>query len=444
MFDLPYLAARVFGTPLLVARGKLDVILGVLSPRLTGGGLVPRDSAVEPTEPVALQTGAIAVVSVVGTMVARSSYLDAESGLLSYCAVGDTIESALDDPAVRGVILDIDSCGGEVGGLFDLVGRIAALKANTGKPVWAIANEDALSAAYAIASAADRIYVTQTGEVGSIGVVAAHVDESVADARAGLSWSFVFAGDQKVDGNAHEPLSQRARATIQADVDRLYGEFCKLVSVNRSLPIDAVVGTQAATFRGALAVSAGLADRVGTLDQAINEMTAELDAPDAPQIAPAQPIPTRSPSMSNETTQVAAVADPAAVPASAAPGQAAQSDPSAVPTAAPAAAPAPPPPAPALVTATAPAMADPSATLRAEYAEIASLAAQASRLGVTIDAADAMRKGVSVDALRRTILDTLASRSEAATVIAAAPTAPAANESPLVRRARERAAAARG
>ena len=151
---------------------------------------------------------------------------------------------------VRGILLDVDSPGGEVGGLFDLVTRIRALKAASGIPLWAVANEDALSAAYAIVSAADRIYVTQTGEVGSIGVVAAHVDESGADAQAGLSWSFVFAGQQKVDGNAHEPLSQRARDTIQADVDRLYGEFCALVAANRDLTVEAVRGTQAAIYRG--------------------------------------------------------------------------------------------------------------------------------------------------------------------------------------------------
>lgn len=87
---------------------------------------------------------------------------------------------------------------------------------------------------------------------------------------------------------------------------------------------------------------------------------------------------------------------------------------------------------------------DRTEALRAEYAEIASLATQAERLGVAINAADAMRKGVTADALRRTILDTLASRAEATTVIAAAPTTATAAESPIVRRARERAAAARG
>ena len=126
--DLPHIAARGFGAPLLIARGKLDVILGVLAPRLTGGTLVPRDPAPEPAEQLAMMAGAIAVVSVTGTLVARSSYLDSESGLLSYGAIGDAIETAFTDPSVRAVILDIDSSGGEVGGLFDLVSRITTLK----------------------------------------------------------------------------------------------------------------------------------------------------------------------------------------------------------------------------------------------------------------------------------------------------------------------------
>ena len=250
MIDLPHVAARVFGTPLMIARGKLDVILGVLAPRLTGAALLPSEGEREPAQQVSMTPSGIAVVSVVGTLVARSGYLDSSSGLLAYGAVGDAIEVAMENPSVRGILLDVDSPGGEVGGLFDLVTRIRALKGASGIPLWAVANEDALSAAYAIVSAADRIYVTQTGEVGSIGVVAAHVDESGADAQAGLSWSFVFAGQQKVDGNAHQPLSQRARDTIQADVDRLYGEFCALVAANRGLTDEAVRATQAATYRG--------------------------------------------------------------------------------------------------------------------------------------------------------------------------------------------------
>lgn len=81
--------------------------------------------------------------------------------------------------------------------------------------------------------------------------------------------------------------------------------------------------------------------------------------------------------------------------------------------------------------------------LRAEFAEIAAVVAQAARLGVTVDAADALRKGIQPSALRRSVLDTLARRSEAAAVVSVAPAASAATDSPIVRRARERAAASR-
>jgi signal peptide peptidase SppA len=428
MIDLPHVAARVFGTPLMIARGKLDIILGVLVPRLTGGALLAREQDPEPLEQFAMTADGIAIVSVVGTLVARSGYLDASSGLLAYGAIGDAIETAMVDPLVRGVILDVDSPAGEVGGLFDLVARIGALKASAGKPLWAVANEDALSAAYAIVSAADRIYVTQTGEVGSVGVVAAHVDESGADAQAGFAWSFIFAGQQKVDGNAHEPLSPRARDTIQADVDRLYGEFCTLVATNRDLTVQAVRGTQAATYRGELAIQAGLADRLGTLDLAAAEMATDLDAA-LTYTAPAH-IASRSTSMVTNESETEFSPTAPAVAAAAAVPQPAEADPA--PARQPAATETDEEPDP-----------DPAEALRSEYADIASLAAQAARLGVTVDAADAMRKGISAEALRRTVLDTLASRSEATTVIAAAPSAPSANESAIVRRARERAAAAR-
>ena len=243
------------------------------------------------------------MVSVIGTLVSRSGYLDAASGLLSYGDIGDAIASAMDDPSVRGVILDVDSPGGEVGGLFDLIDQIRAIKAGTDKPLWAVANESALSAAYAIASTADRLYVTQTGEVGSIGVVAVHVDESAADAKAGLAWTFVFAGESKVDGNAHEPLSARARATIQADVDHLYAQLCGLVAANRGLTNEAVRGTNAAVYRGELAIRAGLADRLGTLDLAIAEMAAELDRAAPPARIIINPTPKRSTSMAKSNTE---------------------------------------------------------------------------------------------------------------------------------------------
>ena len=90
------------------------------------------------------------------------------------------------------------------------------------------------------------VYVTRTGEVGSVGVVAVHLDESGADAMAGLKWTLIHAGARKTDGNPHEPLSPRATADIQADVDHLYDHLVALVAANRGLSADAVRATEAA------------------------------------------------------------------------------------------------------------------------------------------------------------------------------------------------------
>lgn len=427
MTNLPHIASRVFGTPLLIARAKLEVILGVLGPRLAGGTLESLESETVPPPLTSVTVEKIAVVSVIGTLVSRSGYLDAASGLQAYGDIADAIASAMDDASVRGVILDVDSPGGEVGGLFDLVEQIRTIRGASAKPLWAVANESALSAAYAIASAADRLYVTRTGEVGSIGVVAVHVDESGADAKAGLAWTFVFAGERKVDANAHEPLSERARATIQADVDRLYAEFCALVAANRDLSPEAVRGTDAAIYRGTLAVRAGLADRLGTLDLAIAEMAAELD-----RAVPARPItnPTLKRSRSMATNENEQIEEQPREPQ-----QATEPDQSG---AKPVRSNVPAPHAAGSI-----AEASIAEKLRAEFAEVAAVATQAARLGVTVDAADALKKGIAPDALRRSVLDTLAARAEATTVIAAAPSTPASGDSPIVRRAKERAAASR-
>ena len=399
MHDLPHLAARLYGTPLLVARAKLDVILGVLEPRLSGRMALPLmpdddDDGMDTLEPTVTPDG-IAIIPVVGSLVARSSYLGAASGLTAYSDIGEQIEAAATDPSIRAILLDVDSSGGEVGGLFDLVDQIQAIRSQCGKPIWAVADEAALSAAYAIACTADRLYVTQTGEVGSIGVVAAHRDESGADTQAGLAWTFVHAGACKVDGNPHQPLSDTARVALQADVDGIYGRFVDLVAKSRKKSPDAIRATEAAVYRGDQAVAAGLADCVGTLRQALTDLGASLARP-----AAAIPIASRKERiMSEPTGDIAPVMT-----------------------------------------------ADIEQRLRAEYAEIGGIAAQAARLGVVIDPVEAMTKGIRPEALRRSVLEQLAARSDATDLVAAAPVpgAKPAAESPIIRRAREAAARRHG
>jgi signal peptide peptidase SppA len=410
MTSLQTALIRLASRPLAIAPRALEALLAA-----GHVALAPRNSGTTRGRGYAVTDAGIAVVPVLGPLVARGDWLTELFGASVYGELGDAVEAALADPSVRGVVMEIDSPGGEVAGMFDLVDRLGALRQSAGKPLWAVASESATSAAYAIASAAERIYVTRTGEVGSIGVVAAHVDQSGADAKAGLAWTFIHAGARKLDGNPHEPLSDPARAAIQADVDALYGELVDLVARNRNLTPEAVRATEAAIYRGRAGVALGVADRIGTVETALADMAANLAAPASRRGAITQ-TPARRVMMTHPV-------EPNDVPAAETQDEPPQVAREAVP----------PEPAPA----------PQDDAARAAAAEIAEVAAQAARLGVTVDAADAIRRGIAAHALRRTVLDTLASRAEASAVIAAAPKPGSADESPIVRRARERAAAAR-
>ena len=284
MTVLPHLAARLFGVPLAIHRPKLDVILAVLGARI---GLADLAAPVGYTPAVREPTpasGKVAVIPIHGTLVRRTSGLEAESGLASYTGIAAQLDAALASPEVAAILLDVDSPGGESGGVFDLADRIRV--AAQAKPVWAVANDMAFSAAYALASAATRVFVARTGGVGSIGVIAMHVDQSVKDAKDGIRYTAVFAGERKNDLNPHEPISDEAHAVLKAEVDRVYDLFVETVARHRGLDADTVRATEAGLFFGSNAVAAGLADAVGGFDDALTQLTQSL-SPLPTQVAPA-------------------------------------------------------------------------------------------------------------------------------------------------------------
>ena len=271
---LPHIAGRVFATPLMISRAKLDVIVGIIAPRLQGEALPPAAPAAARGYDVS--TNGIAIISITGTLVRRTVGLEAQSGLTSYAEIAEQVQQAVADSSVRAIILDLDSPGGEAGGVFDLADQIYA--ARQAKPVWAVANEDAFSAAYALAASAERLYVTRTGGVGSIGVIAMHLDQSQADTDEGLKYSPIFAGAHKNDYSPHEPLADPARASLQAEVDRVYGLFVEGVARGRNLPAEAVRATEAALFFGENGVDAGLADKIGTFEDALSDLSTSLSS----------------------------------------------------------------------------------------------------------------------------------------------------------------------
>ena len=274
MTVLPHLAARLFGVPLAIHRPKLDVILSVLGARVGLADLAAPVGYTPAARALGPPSGKVAVIPIHGTLVRRTSGIEAESGLASYTGIAAQLDAALASPEIAAILLDIDSPGGESGGVFDLADRIRA--ASEVKPVWAVANDMAFSAAYALASAATRVFVARTGGVGSIGVIAMHVDQSVKDAQDGVRYTAVFAGERKNDLNPHEPISNEAHAVLKAEVDRIYDLFVETVARHRGLDADAVRATEAGLFFGPDAVATGLADAVGSLDDALTQLTQSL------------------------------------------------------------------------------------------------------------------------------------------------------------------------
>jgi signal peptide peptidase SppA len=274
---LPHLASRLFGTPLLAHPGKLEVIVNALSPRLLGhkaqegddeeGQAIDREPSVE---------GSVATIPVLGSLVHRRLGMDAISGMDSTQDLRARVEAALADDSVGGILLELDSPGGEVAGIFDLADVI--FEGRQSKPIVAFVNENAFSAGFAIASAADRIVLPRTGGVGSVGVVAMHVDQSALNEAVGIKPTFVFAGDRKVDLSPHSPLSERARADLQAGVDKIQTTFVETVARNRGISTEAVRATQAGVFTGQDAITRGFADEIGGKNEALAALRQLMEA----------------------------------------------------------------------------------------------------------------------------------------------------------------------
>lgn len=241
-----------------------------------GLGTVDRD------KPFAFSHG-VAVIPIHGLLLNKLNWSAAFATGYNY--ISDLYQAAVADPDVQAIVYDVNSPGGMGAGCPECAAQLFS----RAKPSLAVVDSRAYSAAYWLASAADEIVVTPSGGVGSIGVVAMHVDLSRALEQEGVRVTFISAGAEKTDGNAFEPLSARARTSIQRDVDHLYGLFTGAVATHRSLDEDDIRATEARCFLPDEAVELGLADSVAPpgaalaqfLDRGRSEMPAETTNNDA-------------------------------------------------------------------------------------------------------------------------------------------------------------------
>ena len=193
-----------------------------------------------------------------------------------YEYIWQAFSRGMEDNSVRGIAFHCHSPGGDVAGNFDMVDKMFAMRGR--KPIRAFAHEAAYSAAYSIASVADKIVVSRTGGVGSIGVVTAHWDVSKAFDEAGIKITFIHFGKHKVDGNPFEALTPEVKTRIQKRIDDLGEVFVSTVARNRGMDAADVKSTEALTYSAQEAIEIGLADDVGPLDDAVAAFAADLTA----------------------------------------------------------------------------------------------------------------------------------------------------------------------
>lgn len=263
--------------PWAVMPAKLDEIDAFIGMRLRGEKLSDTDiellqgkSGPQAEDPAyELLDGGVALIPVYGTITKRANIMTRMSGGTSAQLLQRNIKAAFDDPIVSSIVLDVESPGGSVDGTKEVADYLFSKKGT--KPVLAYANGLMASAAYYISAAADHIMTGPAAQVGSIGIALTHYDLSKADEQAGVKRTVLSAGKYKRIASDEKPLTAEGQDYLQQMLDTYYSQFVDDVAKYRGVTADKVLEDMAdgRIFIGAAAVAAGLADSVGTINDAI-------------------------------------------------------------------------------------------------------------------------------------------------------------------------------
>lgn len=171
----------------------------------------------EEAKPYRTEQGA-AVIDIRGALTKRGGFWTD-----GYERIRERIEAALNDGAVRSILLNIDSPGGTVDGCKVLADWIASVRDE--KPMYAFADGTMCSAAYWIGAATGRVFAPVSARVGSVGVVMTHTDWSKWNENFGIGVTYITGGEFKAVGNIDTPLSDKDLAYLQKSIDEAYAMF---------------------------------------------------------------------------------------------------------------------------------------------------------------------------------------------------------------------------
>jgi signal peptide peptidase SppA len=268
---------KIMGTPWVIQPESLQTILNIMDRKLAGetidtdefafgphGGMVAADENT-PTNPVG-------VLNISGPIFPKANMMTQMSGATSIEKLQNDFRTMLADEAVKSIVMNIDSPGGMSDLIMEMGDEIFAARGQ--KPIVAVANTTAASAAYWLGAQADKLYVTPSGQVGSVGVYTVHQDKSAQQEKDGVKTTYISAGKHKVAGNPSEPLSEDAKGYMQERVNETFSEFVSAVARGRGTQEDVVKETYAdgRVYRAKSALALGMVDGIKTLDAVVGSM----------------------------------------------------------------------------------------------------------------------------------------------------------------------------
>lgn len=287
---LPLIAQRFLNQPLCIHERQAPMLVAALNARLGINALQIGEQTMGRQEMAAYaeagkteagvrqarrregkifeHTEGVAVIPIEGTL-ANSWGLDPYSGFTGYDGIENKLLEAERDPEIRAKVLLIDSGGGDVAGLFDLADLAYSMNAkNGGKLTYAICADHAYSAAFALATCADKVWVPRTGGTGSVGVIMLHVDQSEQLAAEGLKVTVIRAGAEKYRAHPAEELPEHTRDYMQGQCEEIRDIFIETVARNRGISAKRVRATEALDYMGVHGLEQGFVTNVGSKHQA--------------------------------------------------------------------------------------------------------------------------------------------------------------------------------
>ena len=188
------------------------------------------------SDPIASDGKFIAVLPISGPISDKPTLWTAIFGGTVLSQWLENFNAAVANPRIHGIVLDVNSPGGSVAGVTEAASQIR--QARDRKPIFAVSNSLMASAAYALGSQAHKVLTLRSGMTGSIGTYSLHLDHSRALDKAGITPTFIYAGERKVDGSPYLPLSDRAKADEQGIVNFYFRQFIQDVAAGRGLEED--------------------------------------------------------------------------------------------------------------------------------------------------------------------------------------------------------------